>query len=96
MLFHSYDFKIRRRSPNLLQNECVSFSPDLQSVSEANKSFDESIESTIEKVLEMQIPKNGNIAISYFQIVNQPWTAGYKRVCVKGDHGNNKNGDEKM
>ena len=36
---------------------CVSFSPDFQSVSETNNILNETIESTIEKVSEMQIPK---------------------------------------
>ena len=36
---------------------CVSFSPDLQSASEANNSLNETIKSTIEKKLEFQIPK---------------------------------------
>ena len=54
MLFHSYQTPIPKASSKRM---CVSFSPDLQSLSEANNSLNETIESTIEKVLEFQIQK---------------------------------------
>ena len=55
---------------------CVSFSPDLQSASEANNSLNETIVSTIEKIIEIQIPKifkklETSLSVIFKSFVNQ-------------------------